>query len=315
MKYPAAIAALLREGTAQHHLVFSPELLGSNLQAGGFDPRLAEADVAFGQLPPEAAVQLPRLKWVHLSTAGYERYDRADLRAAFRARSAMLTTSSSVYNEPCAEHALAMMLSLARGLGDALHNQQTEHGWPCAQIRERSPLLTGQTALLLGFGAIARRLVELLAPFRMELLAVRRTVRGDEPIAVYPQDEVDRLLPLADHVINVLPGGEGTALFMSAARLARMRPTAIFYNIGRGQTVDQAALLAALREKRIAAAYLDVTTPEPLPPEHPLWTVPNCFITPHTAGGHTDEFQRIVRHFLANLERFTGGRTLLDRVI
>ena len=94
-----------------------------------------------------------------------------------------------------------------------------------------------------------------------------------------------------------------------------MKPGAVFYNIGRGTTVDQDALGEALRSGRLRAAYLDVTDPEPLPPEHPLWTTPNCVITPHTAGGHDNEWTRLVQHFLANLRRHEAGQPLLDRVI
>jgi phosphoglycerate dehydrogenase-like enzyme len=94
-----------------------------------------------------------------------------------------------------------------------------------------------------------------------------------------------------------------------------MKPTAIFYNLGRGDTVDQAALIAALSTNRLRAAYLDVTNPEPPPPDSPLWHLPNCHITPHTAGGHADEFQRLAAHFLANLRRYDEGQKLLDQVI
>src|SRR6185369_12704858 len=106
-----------------------------------------------------------------------------------------------------------------------------------------------------------------------------------------------------------------TLKLMDARRFGLMKPDAFFYNIGRGATVEQEALLEALQTGRLAAAYLDVTEPEPLPPEHPLWTAPNCYITPHTAGGHADEFERLVRHFLDNLERFQGHKSLRDRVI
>jgi phosphoglycerate dehydrogenase-like enzyme len=99
------------------------------------------------------------------------------------------------------------------------------------------------------------------------------------------------------------------------SNLQAMKPGAIFYNIGRGTTVDQAALAEALGSGRLSAAYLDVTDPEPLPPEHPLWTTPNCVITPHTAGGHSDEWDRLVDHFLANLRRHEAAEPLLDRVI
>ena len=102
---------------------------------------------------------------------------------------------------------------------------------------------------------------------------------------------------------------------MNASRLALMKSSAIFYNIGRGSTVDEEALLLALRENRIAGAFLDVTAKEPLPPEHPLWTTANCYITPHTAGGHQDEFERLMLHFLENLRRFNSSESLNDRII
>ncbi|MFM9030804.1 MAG: NAD(P)-dependent oxidoreductase, partial [Opitutaceae bacterium] len=92
------------------------------------------------------------------------------------------------------------------------------------------------------------------------------------------------------------------------------RPGTRFYNVGRGATVDENALLEALRSGRVGEAYLDVFQTEPLPPDHPFWATPNCFITPHTAGGRHDQNEAIVRHFLANLEAFTRGGPLTDRV-
>src|SRR6185503_1215083 len=315
MNYPAAATELLKKGVLPHELIFARSLQASNLDAGAPDPQLAEADVAFGQPNPDALLDLPNLKWVHLTSAGYERYDRADLRAAFKSRGTILTNSSSVYDEPCAEHAFAMMLALARRLPDAWEQQRTDHAWPAAPIRANCHLLVGQTALILGYGAIARRLIELLTPMRMKLIAIRRAPTGKEVVPTYAEDQIERFLPQADHVMNLLPGGRSTTNFMNAQRLSIMKRSAIFYNIGRGSTVDQEALLSALRENQIAAAYLDVTAKEPLPPEHPLWTSPNCYITPHTAGGHHDEFERLMKHFLENLRRFTSGQDHADRVV
>ena len=127
-------------------------------------------------------------------------------------------------------------------------------------------------------------------------------------------ERVDELLSSADHVVNLLPANDSTNKFMTAARFGLMRQGATFYNIGRGSTVDQDALVAVLKSGQLAAAYLDVTEPEPIPRNHPLWTAPNCFITPHTAGGHDTEFQRLVEHFLSNLDRFEKGDPLIDRV-
>jgi phosphoglycerate dehydrogenase-like enzyme len=149
----------------------------------------------------------------------------------------------------------------------------------------------------------------------MSITAVRRIVRGDEPVRTIATEQLDEHLPHADHVIDVLPSGQTSASLFTAARFARMKPTAAFYNVGRGDTVDQPALLDALTQLRIAAAYLDVTTPEPLPADHPLWLAPNCYITPHLAGGQQDEMRRQVEHFLANLARFDSAKPLFDRIV
>jgi phosphoglycerate dehydrogenase-like enzyme len=260
-------------------------------------------------------MSLQKLRWVHLTSAGYARYDRDDLRAALRARGTVLTNSSMVYAEPCAEHVFAMMLALARRLPPCVADQITSRAWHAAGHRIRSKVLVGQTALIVGYGAIGRRLAELLAPLRMNVIAVRRRPAGDEGVRVVPEDQLDALLPQADHVINILPENSGTLRYFHATRLASIKPGGVFYNIGRGTTVDQEALRAGLESGTLAAAYLDVTDPEPLPPDHLLWRTPNCFITPHTAGGRDDEFETLVGHFLGNLSRFERGEMLMDRVV
>ncbi len=157
--------------------------------------------------------------------------------------------------------------------------------------------------------------MELLAPFQPKLIVVRKTVRGDEPVETHANSELPKLLPRADHVVNILPSTPETDGFFKSDLFAQMKPGAVFYNIGRGTTADEDALAAALKSNHLRAAYLDVTNPEPLPPDHPLWSAPNCHITPHTAGGHGEEFVYTVRHFLANLKRYESAQPLLDRVI
>lgn len=314
-RYPKPAMDLLREGTAGHRLILAAAPKASNLVGGAPDPVLEEADVAFGQPDPEQVRTLPRLRWVHLDSAGYTRYDRDDLRSALAARNAILTNSSSVYDEPCAQHVLSLMLAQARQLPQSVLDQHRDgRPWNNADRRASSRLLGGQTVLILGYGAIGRRLAELLAPFHMNIVATRRSPRRDEAVRVVSDDQTDALLPTADHVIDILPANASTERFFTADRFARFKRGAVFYNIGRGTTVDQHALIAALYNGQVAAAYLDVTDPEPLPPDHLLWRAPNCFITPHTAGGHHDEFERLIGHFLSNLRRMEAGESLLDRV-
>ena len=308
--------ARLVDGTRPHKLVVPAAGLVAPGGSGGVDPALAEADVAFGQPDPAQLLALPRLRWVHLSSAGYNPYDRADVRGALAARGARLTKSSLVYDEPCAEHALAFLLAQARRLPEAFANAHGPRAWPQHALRARARLLEGQSIVLVGFGSIARRLAAFLAPLGPVVTGVRRRVAGDEPVPTFAwgSPEADRALAGADAIVDLLPGGAETNRAFDAARVATLKPGAVFINIGRGSTVDQDAIAAALVAGRLAAAYLDVTEPEPLPPGHALWTTPNCFITPHVAGGDADEGERLVRHFLQNLERFLAGRPLLDEV-
>jgi phosphoglycerate dehydrogenase-like enzyme len=314
-QFTGAALELLISGTRPDQLLFSKQTSASNLVSGGPDPLLAEADVAFGQPDPQNVMQSERLRWIQLTTAGYSRYDSPELRAALAGRGAALTNSSHVYADPCSQHALAFIMAQARQLPQSLEVQRTDRSWPSSERRENSRLLTGQSLLMLGFGAIGRRLAELLAPFRMSLTALRRKVSEEPRVRIVGEDSFLSVLGEADHVVNILPENPGTRNIVGSRAFSAIKAGAVFYNIGRGTTVDQPALLAALQSGRLAAAYLDVTDPEPLPPEHPLWTAPNCFITPHTAGGHDTEQFSLIRHFLGNLALFTAGEPLKDRVI
>jgi len=305
---------LLRAEIVPHRLVFSSAPAVTVLDVGRPDPSLASADVAFGQPDPDSLIQAQRIRWVHITSAGFTRYDRDDLRLALRRRGAFLTNSSHVFDEPCAQHALAMILALERQLPQALANQRGERSWPIAELRASSRLLNGQTVLLLSFGAIAKRLAQLLALFHVRLIAVRRKPDPFPDVDVVAVEALDRVLPMADHVVNILPENSQTVGSIHAGRFALMKRGAYFYNIGRGPTIDQDALIAALKSGHLGAAFLDVTVPEPLPPGHPLWTAPRCFITPHTAGGHADEEIRLVRHFLANLQAYTRREPLVNRI-
>ena len=275
---------------------------------------LKTADIAYGSPDANIVSESNTLRWVHLNSAGYTPFDNQKVKQALVARNTVLTNSSAVYSEPCAQHLLAMILAHARQLPASYANQYSR-GWPMLELRARSCLLEGQCVVILGYGAIARRLIELLSPFKLDVIAVRKHISGDEQVATVATSRVNESLPLADHVVNILPANDETKQFLNAERLRLLKPGAMVYNIGRGTTVDQTALASLLREGRIAAAYLDVTDPEPLPKDDPLWTTPNCYITPHTGGGHRNEKERQVRHFLDNLRRFERGQPLLNRVV
>lgn len=314
-KFKDEAARLLHEGTKDHRLILSDTASASVLVAGKPDPALATADIAFGQPDAAECLRYPRLRWVEVTSAGYTRYDTPEFREQFRARGSAFTNASGVFADPCAQHVLAMMLALGRQLLRSHEDKLGAHGWHYTERRYHSRLLTGQTVVLLGFGAIGRRLAELFAPFGLTVYALRRQVRSERGVRIVPEEELTRVLPLADHVVNILPDNDATKNYVNARRLACFKPGARFYNVGRGTTVDQGALLEALRSGRLDAAYLDVFEPEPLPPDHALWEQPNCFITPHTAGGRSDQDEAIVKHFLANLAAFQRGGEMTDRVV
>lgn len=308
---------LFRQGLAAggHRLVHSPKASASVLAAGASDPSLDGADIAFGQPDVGDVMRLSRLRYVALTTAGYTRYDTTEFRAAMISRGTLVTSSSQVFADPCAQQMLAAMLALARNLPAQLRNQDGSREWRYLEDRFTASVITGQNVLLLGFGAIGRRLAELLAPFGCKVTAYRRAPRGDEGVAIVTDAGLPATLAAADHVVNLLPDSPATRLLMNPARFAAMKRGARFYNVGRGTTVDQDALIAALKSGHVNAAYLDVMEPEPLPPAHPLWSAPNCFITCHLGGGTGDQDMKLVRQFLENLRRFEQGEALIDRII
>ncbi len=312
--FPAAINDVLIRGVAPHELVISKSLAKTILHAGEADPALSAADIAFGQPDPKQVIDSPNIKWVHLTTAGYTRYDTAEFKNAMKARGGIFTNSSSVFDLPCAQHLLGMMMAVARQLPQAIDNQRGDRQWVQDSLRAGSYLLDGQSALIYGFGSIAKQLVKYLTPLNVKMTGVRRKPRGDEGIPVVTNEQADELIATTDHLINILPASPETENFFTATRLAKMKPSAVFYNIGRGSTVDQTALQQMLQNKKLAAAYLDVTAQEPLPPNDPLWQTPNCHITPHSAGGHANEFDRLLQHFLINLKNYDEQKPMNDRI-
>lgn len=183
-----------------------------------------------------------------------------------------------------AESLLAMMLFMNRRLGTAIARQQARVWDRAAYASTRR--LRGQTALLVGYGAIGEHCGALLRAVGMRVLGVRRDVSrgGAHAERVYGPDELPSAVEDADHIACVLPGDESTDRLIDDRVLARMRPTACLYNLGRGNAIDVEALVRALGERRLAGAFLDVVPEEPLPSDSALWTTPNLFLTPHASA-------------------------------
>lgn len=313
---PPDALELLQAGTRGHQLIFPQKTLTSVLARPEPDPLFNTADIAFGQPDPQAIAEAGNLKWIQVSSSGITRYDTSEFRALMARRQIAVANSASVYNEACAVHVLSFLLAQARNLPLALKTRTANGTQVWNALRGSSTTLREQTVLILGYGAIGRRLAELLRPFHVRVVAYRRKARSDEDVSVVTAEQLPHMLAsVADHIVNILPDNPESRHFFNARRFAVLKPGAVFYNIGRGTTVDQNALLEALQAGRLKAAWLDVTDPEPLPEEHPLMTTPNCHITPHVAGGHSGEAKTLVQHFLKNLDCFVRGEPLLDRVM
>ena len=167
------------------------------LSVGPTDPGLFEADIALGQPDAAAVLKTEKLRWLQVTSAGFTRYDTPEFRAAAKARDLAFTNSSSVYAEACAEHVFAFMMAQARQLPRALATRTASGTAAWNEIRYSSNCLLGQEAVILGYGSIAARLVELLAPFRMKITALRRHPRGDEGIPTVTEEQLAGALATA----------------------------------------------------------------------------------------------------------------------
>lgn len=225
----------------------------------------------------------------------------------------MLTTASGVHPVPMAETVFAMLLAFTRELPRAIRNQTRRHWDKAGRFTE----LNGRTMAVIGLGSIGTEIARLAQAFGMRVIGVRRTARPAEHVdAVLTPDKLDEALAASDVIVNVLPKTTETDGLFDEARFAAMKQGAFFVNIGRGASVRTDALVQALTNGHLAGAGLDVFETEPLPEDHPLWSLDNVIITPHT-GGNTDRLkERVTALFLENLAAYleTGSpaRNLVD---
>jgi len=274
---------------------------------------IADADAAFGWLNPELLAKAAKLRWLQAPMAappaGY--YFPELVRHA-----ASVTNFREIYNDHIGAHILAFVLAFARGLHMFIP-QQLRREW------KKSPAEAGDvvhlpeaTALIVGAGGIGAEAARLLAAFGVRVLATdaRRTAAPDGVAELHPPGALDELLPRADFVILTVPHTPATEGFFNRARFQRMKRTAFFINIGRGLTTRLDDLVAALQAGEIAGAGLDVYEKEPLPSEHPLWTMPNVLLTPHMAGHGPYLDDRRFEIMADNCRAFAAGRPLRNEV-
>ena len=276
---------------------------------------LADADVFFGfHFPPELFEGARRLRWIHSAAAGVE----ANLFPAMVASDVVLTNASGLHAVNIPEHALGMLCALARNLHVA-QRLKAERRWDrFAAISAGGGFrqLAGSHLAVLGAGAIGLGLVRLGRGLGMRVRVMRR--RPERPIegtdAVVGPGDLHELLGWADFVVVATPLTPDTHHLIDARALGAMKSSAYLVNVGRGEIIDDAALIDALRNGAIAGAGLDVFVEEPLPSDHPYWTLDTVILTPHVSGYLPDFFARAFEIFLGNLDRFLAGRPLANVV-
>ena len=245
---------------------------------------------AFGRLR-----DLPRLSFVQLPSAGYEHV------LPYLPGGVALSNGRGVHDDETSELAIALVLASIRGLDESLR-QQADGVW-ATQMRSS---LADRRVLVLGHGSVGSAIVARLEPFQVDVVRVARAARDEPTGHVHGVDELPTLLPTVDVVIVIVPLTPDTQGLVDAEFLARMPDGALLVNVARGKIVDTAALLAELESGRLRAA-LDVTDPEPLPADHPLWRAPGVIITPHEGGNTTATHSRMVALVQAQLERLAAG--------
>ena len=281
----------------------------------GMDKEIADTEVFIGaSLRSEQFRRASGLRWIHSPSTAVHHLMLPEVVAS----DVIVTNGRTIHGLVVAEHAMALMLALARQIPLAIRYQE-QRVWAQGVMSEEPSLpreLDGATLLVIGAGSIGRNLIPRAKAFGMKVIVIRENAGkgaegGDE---VHPPAEIDRLLPRADFVIISAPTTPSTVALFNRERFAKMKPDAYLLNVSRGALVDEAALIEALESKKIAGAALDVVATEPLPSESPLWTQPNLLIVPHLGGVAGKLWERHYALIADNLRRYLAGQPLLNVV-
>lgn len=274
--------------------------------------KIASADVLLGSCE-QAQSSMRKLKWVQNFSAGVERCVH---KPVFQENNILLTNMKGIYGPGIAEHVIAMMLTLTRGLHQ-FQEQQSRSEWN-RKLASEYPMqeVQGKTMLVVGLGGIGTEIAWRANALGMQVTATRNSSRDKPQYIEYVglADELFALAKKADVIVNATPLTASTAGLFDRKFFAELKRSAYFINIGRGKSVITEDLTTALRTKKLAGAALDVTEPEPLPADHELWQMPNVIITPHISG-RSDQVQRRFWAFIReNLRRYTNGERILNVV-
>jgi phosphoglycerate dehydrogenase-like enzyme len=265
--------------------------------------------IIFGSPGPDFIKRCPRLKWIQLQSAGTDGYCNGELGPGV-----LLSCATGVYGHAVSEHMLAATLEIVKKL-QLYRDGQSQGRW---QYRGPVRSILGSTVLVLGLGDIGTGYAWRMKALGAHVIGIRRTERAKPDCVdeIYLQDRLDEVLPWADIVALALPGVKETRWIINRARLERMKEGAVIVNGGRGGAIDTEALCDALESGRLLGAALDVTDPEPLPPDHRLWKLEGAVITPHISGGRSmpETGQYMTRLNLENAARFVRGERLASLV-
>ncbi len=279
-------------------------------------PALAEAiagaDALFAwrsvrELLPKVWPKAARLRWIQSASDGVDWLLFPDLVQS----DVVVTNARGIFDQAIAEYVLGLMLAFAKGLLGVIEVQRRRE-W-----RHRpTELAAGKRLLVAGVGPIGRAIGRAGKDLRMQVRGVGRRARpGDDVFeSIAGTDGLSDAAAWADYVVDALPATPATRHIFDAAVFASMRPSARFINVGRGATVDEEALIEALRQRRIGGAALDVFEQEPLPPDSPFWELPNTIVSPHVSGDFEGWLEAVVRLFVENLRRFAAGQPLMNVV-
>lgn len=257
-----------------------------------------------------AAQGAPNLKWMHVFNAGID----APIFGRMLERGVRLTTSAGSTAQPIAQSAIGGMLLLARPFLPWLEAQR-RHAWE--PLRGAPPPdLAGQRMTVIGLGSIGSEIARIATAIGLQVTGVRRSPRRDtDPVQdIVPPAELPRLVPQTDWLVIACPLTEETRGLVSRDLMDRLKRGAHLINIGRGEVVDEPALIDAIRAGHVAGAYLDVVSQEPLPSESPLWDLPNVIISPHNSAVAAGNDARATGYFLENLRRMANGKPLVNEV-
>lgn len=302
---PAWVSEKLRQEFPQVEVV---HLAGYD----GIEEQIRDAEIVIAwSLWPEQIKNAAGLRWIHSPAAAVHQLMYPELVES----DIVVTNAREVHGPVVAEHVIALILALAKKLPQAVRLQQ-EHAWGQAVLWNDLPRvreIAGATLGLVGVGSIGREVAKRAAALGMLVMAIREHPKKGSPEGVqkvFGPAQLEEFLALPDYVVLAAPVTPSTTSLMNAERLARMKPEACLINVGRGPLVDEAALVNALREHRLAGAALDVFPREPLPPDSPLWEAENLLITPHTAALTEKLWSRHYDVIRENLRRYLAGEPL-----